>query len=368
MKVYDFSLIERVKSRIDHPEDLVWQYGSKGFNLAVKALKYAQNNEDSISLKWDGTPSIIFGRNPSTGKFTITDKSGFGAKSYNGHPETPQELYDMLYSRAPTQPNRSNFAKTIASLWPYLEEVTPTNLKGYYQGDLLYVGEPDVTDNNYVIKPNKISYTIPVDTKLGQLISKSKMGIAVHSFFKSETDGVPIPVNDIRELQQSEKVLVIPPKISNLKIYNVDNPNVSYVEKIDDFIDKANLKVRKISDLGSLFGRYINYMASMGLSDYTDAPNKFITWLEEHNISEGKKDRIKAYIKNNADAYNNLWKAIDEISKMKTSIKKQLDAQENNIIAANIHGKRNHEGYVISTPFGKIKLVDRHIFMRKEQQ
>lgn len=366
MKVYDFSLTERVKARIDHPEDLVWQYGSKGYEAAVNALTYAQENEESISLKWDGTPSLIFGRNPTTGQFTITDKSGFGSTTYDGHPSTAKELYQMLYARAPTQKNRQQFAKSIASIWKYLEEITPPSLRGYYQGDLLYIGTPEVDGENYVIKPNKISYVIPVNSKIGKMIGMSKVGIAVHSFFPSRNTSEPNPVDDVSELQTSSDVLVIPPKISKLKIYQIDSPNISNIQEIDSLLDKSNLKLKKISDFGTLVGRFMGYMASNGLSDYSDAPTKFVDWLETYNVTETKRDRIKLYIKENINAYNKMWKAIDEVTKMKTSIKKQLDNQENSVIMANIHGKQNHEGYVISTPFGKIKLVDRYIFMRKD--
>lgn len=367
MKKYDFILTERVKPRIDHPEDLVWQYGSSGFKNAVNALKYTQENEDSITLKWDGTPSLIFGRDPNTGKFTLTDKTGFGATTYKGRPDDAQELYNMLYSRLPNQPNRSEYAKKIAILWNYFEKITPPTLRGFYQGDLLYVGTPTVENNNYVIKPNKITYSIPVNSKFGKAISLSVIGIAVHSFFKNYGISVPEPVNDVSDLQTTNEVLVIPPRISTLKVFDVSSPKISNIDLIDSLLDQVVLKSKKISDFNTYIGKYVNHMARMGDNNYENAPTEFIKWFETYkNVSETKRNKIKLHIKENVDAYNKLWEAISKINEMKTLIKKQLDNQENNIIKASISGKNNHEGYVVSTPYGKIKLVDRYIFMRKD--
>ena len=51
------------------------------------------------SLKWDGSPAVIFGRD-ADGKFIFTDKSGFGVKAYKGKVESEQEMEDMYRARS----------------------------------------------------------------------------------------------------------------------------------------------------------------------------------------------------------------------------------------------------------------------------
>ena len=71
--------------RIQHAEDLVFWEGSKGAIRALDALASLATEEGqrTTSLKWDGSPAVIFGRDES-GQFVFTDKSGFTAKGYDG--------------------------------------------------------------------------------------------------------------------------------------------------------------------------------------------------------------------------------------------------------------------------------------------
>ena len=72
-------------ARIQHAEDVVFWEGSKGAIRAVESLKkLASGGHKDVTIKWDGSPAIIFGRDEISGEFVLTDKSGFGAKGYDG--------------------------------------------------------------------------------------------------------------------------------------------------------------------------------------------------------------------------------------------------------------------------------------------
>lgn len=364
MKTKDI-IIEAVRARIDHPEDWVWRNGSRGYDAAISALDYSQNNTNDISLKYDGTPSLIFGRN-SNGQLVVTDKSGFGAKKYNGHPVTPTELYQMLYSRKPAEEGRKEYATMIASLWPMLDSAVPKTTRGYYQGDLLYVGTPKLEENYFTFKPNKVEYKVLATSSLGNKIANSKAGIVVHSFFKNENQEVPDPLTDVSDLQQSPNLFVMSANMQDIRIPPVSPPKFEF-DDIDNILNPMVLKSKKISNFPQLIGSYINKMAVSGKEINKQSPADFLKWLPLSNTTVEKQDKIIEFINENKQSYVNLWKAILIVTKFKNIIKNELDNNQGNDIIATLNNEPNHEGYVVSTPSGKIKLVDRYKYMAKQQ-
>jgi len=82
-------------ARIDHAEDIVFWEGSRGAMRAVEALRNLEgDSHKDVTLKWDGSPAIIFGRNED-GEFILTDKSGFTAKGYDGRSKSGDDLTDV---------------------------------------------------------------------------------------------------------------------------------------------------------------------------------------------------------------------------------------------------------------------------------
>ena len=362
MKANDIIITEAVRARIDHPEDWVWQRGSSGYNSAISALDYAQQNPSDITLKYDGTPSLIVGRNDS-GQLVVTDKSGFGAKRYNGRPTDAKSLYQMLYSRKPADVGRDKYSATIASLWNLFEVAIPKTVRGYYQGDLLYVGTPKTDGENFVFTPNKVTYSVPVSSALGKRISTSKAGIVFHSFFKNENQAVPENITDVSTLANNPQLFVISASIPNANISPINAPKYDF-SGIDTFLDPLILKSKNITVLPSLVGNFINTRAREGKPITKSVPVDFVNWLPLSKATVEKQDNIKQYIEDNSQYYIELWKAILIVTAFKNNIKSQLDnSQTNSQISATLNGEPNHEGYVVDTPSGKIKLVDRYTFM-----
>ena len=86
-------------ARIQHAEDIVFWEGSKGAIRAIESLKsLEQGSHTDVTIKWDGSPAIIFGRNEQ-GEFILTDKSGFDAKGYDGKSTSAKDLEKMLLNR-----------------------------------------------------------------------------------------------------------------------------------------------------------------------------------------------------------------------------------------------------------------------------
>ena len=73
---------EKLK-HITHAEDRPLQNGAEGFQHAMGALNQAHEHMKSgghssgLTMKYDGSPSIVFGHHPETGKFFVASKSAF---------------------------------------------------------------------------------------------------------------------------------------------------------------------------------------------------------------------------------------------------------------------------------------------------
>jgi hypothetical protein len=360
-------LIERVKARIDHPEDFIWREGSVGYSNAIAAIDYAQRNPQKIKIKFDGTPSLIVGRDDN-GILVLTDKSGFGATKYDGHAKSQQDVYNMLYNRSPEQEGRQQFATAIAALYPLFDLSIDKNIRGYYQGDLLYVGKPDIQNNFYVFKPNKVEYRVPVDSILGKKIANSKAGIVFHGFFKNRGISVPEPIDDISRLNLDKRLFVLNSQMGNISLSMEKPKRIDQTELLDTLLNKETLVSYKIADFPLLIGRFLGYMARTGSVDYNNSAQNFITWLEKYsNVSVSKQDRIKNYISNNMKSYMILWNCIKNVVEFKTQVKSNIDEYDTENIQPYLDGEKSHEGYVVNTPYAVIKLVDRHKFMREKE-
>ena len=76
MRYRELRLVEnRIKlkegARIDHAEDIIFDEGSRGAIRALESLKQLeQGGHTDVTVKWDGSPAIVFGRNEA-GEFVL---------------------------------------------------------------------------------------------------------------------------------------------------------------------------------------------------------------------------------------------------------------------------------------------------------
>ena len=363
MKIIEL-LTEAIKARIDHPEDLAWQEGSKGIKRAMSALSHVATSPGTTSIKWDGSPALIMGRD-AAGNIVITDKSGFGAKGYDGKARSQEQLINMLAGRKPGDAERAAYAGKIGSLWPIIAAALPKDLRGYYQGDLLWVGTPAVQDGQFVFKPNKIEYRVNTNSELGQRIASSKAGMVVHGFFPDELTVEPTPIDDVSSLQGNPQFLVLGATAPRSEAIKLPIPAMPNTAGIDQLLDPTALREKQLTNFGALVGRYMAALASQGEDDYSQAANGFIKWIDSSGESAKKIVNAKEWINQHLTGYNNLWRSIQTVANYKSQIKAQMDKGTSDQVSASLEGVPGHEGYVAATPQGKIKLVDRYKFMRK---
>lgn len=351
--IFENQRLMEATARIEHLEDLVFEKGTRGIKEALAIIEAsAENTADTTTVKWDGKPAIIWGRKPD-GRFVLTDKSGFLAKGYDGLATSPDQLARIQRMRSG---ERGELIGIYAKLWPMLEAATPDNFKGYVQGDLLYTEQPPEVQGAYVFKPNFIEYRIPAASKLGQAISESEVGIAVHTRYADPQ----APAEPIRHITFNPHpgLLLIEPTQKDIK--NV-TPNrklerelrsvvAQHGSAIDSLFNPADLRAAGITDLPQLCKRYIN---SRITSNYDNLLPDFGAWLQK-SVTPRKYNNIVEYLqspRSNLDGISAAFTSFLLLHEIKTDMLNQLDRQQ-----------PGQEGWVIASDAGRAKLVNRFGF------
>jgi len=359
--------IIREASRIDHAEDLAYLQGSQGAIRALQSLRnMAKGGQGNVTLKWDGSPAVVFGRNDN-GEFVFTDKSGFVKSKGVGRTTSPDALKQELLMRSgginKEDPKRIAFADSMAQAFGVFEKAVPKDYRGYFKGDLLYYNTPPVIDKNFVFKPQLVEYAVDVASDLGKKIAKSSAGVVVHRMV--DPDGGEHPLKDL-DIFQGNQLLVVPP-VTIEQPAQVPNEELARLEQIikkdsadlDSLLDENKLRQMKMTDFPKIIYKYMNSKVDTGLDNLG---KDFVKWLSTRNdISRVKQQKIIDYIKQNMNAWTSLFEVITGIMKAKDSIIADLDKNPN-AVKAKTDGKEGGEGYVLAHPEGDIKLVNRAVF------
>ena len=168
---------------LEHLEDEIINYGVTGGRAAINFLRSLRNmlaggsrSSVNMTVKWDGAPAIFAGVDPEDGKFFVAKKSVFNVspKLYKTNAEIDADLSGALVGK---------FKVALA-------EFSKLGIKGVLQGDLMFTDDvsTDTIDGEkyYTFQPNTIVYAIPVDSKLGQIISRAKIGIVWHTTYTGD--------------------------------------------------------------------------------------------------------------------------------------------------------------------------------------
>ena len=344
-------------ARIEHPEDLVFDYGSKGITQALNGIMAAAKNPASTTVKWDGKPAIIFGRKP-TGEFVLTDKSGFEAKGYDGLATSPEHIAKMMSMRSG---ERSELVELYRRLFPLLRASVPQNFRGYIKGDLLFSQTPPVQNGNFVFTPNTVTYSVAANSDLGKKIANSQAAVVIHTALEAP-GAAPQPIR-AATLNPVKGLLILDPslkepraiKLNAAAVKNVQAIVAKYGAAIDKLFDPAELRARKISNLPALIKTYINSRVRSG--SFANLVQGFGEWVQQREPA--KAPRIFEWATVNKEAMAALFNAFIEISNIKNDLVRQLD-QQGQAVQASINGEAGHEGYVGQD----MKFVDRMRFSR----
>ena len=367
---HDRSIVTEGKDpRIPYVEDLVFKTGLKGLRQALDIIKQsAEDSRKHVSIKWDGSPALIFGRKPN-GEFVLTDKAGATAVGYDGLATSPSMMTNIMSRRDAgdaakgKKSDRSGLAQMYRDVWPYFEAAVPENFRGYAKGDLLYYPQMPYQEDAgfFTFQPNQyggIAYRIPINSPLGQEIAGTRVGIAVHSQMADPADPEQPITKDLDTMFNSVPGLMMtPPTVKNLQNIVLDKKLLQQLSQlargpngraIEQLLNPNELRSMKITDLPALMEKFIN---SLKGTDYSQAtPAEFGQWLQS-NVTPNKFQNIIEYLnspKSNITGMAAAFTAWNLLHELKIDIKRQLDLQQ-----------PGQEGWVMATPAGRAKIVDR---------
>lgn len=345
-------------ARVSHPEDMIISMGSFGAKLAINSIKQMATNPETISIKPDGKPAIVWGRDENG--FGMMDKHMF-AKGIIPH--SPKELAQVYAERKGG--GREELASMMAALWPQFEASLSGSFKGWMFGDLLYSQRPGVQDGAFVFQPNTVVYTVPVDSELGKRMAASTSGIVAHSYFAAP--GQPGKhISNLRGINTNGPLLVIddqftvPPKVkipADLKaLETFINSNSASMDKL---LDKSALAAAKISSFPTIFQKYVN--AKVKARDFSNFGSDFVEWMAGAKVSGSMQQNIAAYLQENKAGYKVMCQSFLGIMKVKDHIVALLDNHPAPM-QATVQGVPGQEGYMVHTGSGPVKAVDRQRF------
>jgi len=283
-------------THIEHPEDSILTG-----DLSVLDWFTARG---TLSVKIDGAPAIVWGRNPATGNFFVGTKSVFNKVK-------------IKINETHTQIDHNHSGRVADILHAALDYLPRTNR--IIQGDFLGFGGVDT------FCPNTVTYVFPEKVT-------AKIVVAPHTRYEANDDlrdswAIPLTVN----LESTDDCLFVKPDAYILH----GQTSFADVEEVCNFARQMSTacEFATVKEAAKI-KQQINACIRVG----TDVEDGFIDC--DINLIR-------------------LWKLVK-------SIKEDcLFLCRNNGPAAYLNGDRvDAEGYVLSNEFGTFKLVNREVFSR----
>lgn len=360
-----FTLNSKLGRTFNHIEDLVFLYGSNGALEAVQHFYELNSLEGSKSIrfKWDGGSQVFWGREWPGGPLVIATHNSWQKqiKSYSS-----DEIFQFIVERDRVNLERTCFAEKFASLYPLLDQVTPSNSVGFFYADAMYLSRPAVINGNFEFSPNRQSrttYYVKRSSNLGQKIEQSSAFLAGHAYYRefgsAEIDQDPIVTFD--------HFNYVPEIIIHNPIYNQSQLNISVVEldTVKEFIvnnqndiDKFLTSVKGLADLREIIYKYVNYCAKQQQL-HTLSKESFLSWVETANISLNKRTKIKMLDCLHPSAIDSIFTLVKMLQKIKNNVIDQLESMHSaDIWDSNGEGRVRYAD--LTKKFGHVKLVPRH--------
>lgn len=342
--------------RTPHPEDFILN-GSQSASDAINGMLAAISNPNIVSIKWDGSPAIIFGRRPADGAFTMNYKEYIGIPG--GQVTTSQELLNFF-----AQNNKNmDVGQKLANMFDAVASIVPTGFKGFVQGDVMWT-EPVTEQQGYFVfqaNPYGVTYRVKTNSSVGKQIQARPFGLAVHTYgtdVERTTKGTELTgktsLEGLGGLSGTNKFITVLTGTMGTK-FRLKEP-VQYVRAAQSAVTKFS-NLNGDAFLGSLTQSTIAKLQTYYNRKYTGQAVD-AAWLQ--------KNLTAPQFKLVADEENRpIMEALDvayvALYNLKLAILSQLEPQVSGV-EQYVGDVPKGEGFVINTPSGFIKLVNRGVF------
>jgi hypothetical protein len=211
-----------------------------------------------------------------------------------------------------------------------------------------------------VFQPNTVQYRIPAKSALGKRIGTSNIGIAMHSMY-ADPGSPREPLNRVA-FNPVQGLLLIEPiggkeiEPDQQLIDQIKSLAKTKGQAINTLFNPAELRTNQITDLAKLCVDYIN--ARIGTGNFDNLLGGFGEWLQS-KVTPRKYANIIEYLQSptsNKDGLVAAFTAFILLHELKLDILKQLDLKD-----------PGHEGWVMATPAGYAKAVNRFDFTARNR-
>ena len=355
---------------LEHVEDLIFD-GHSGWLEALGTLSdvrwaiLGHDDDTKVSTKYDGSPSIVFGHHPVTGRFFVGTKSVFNKEPKINYTE---EDIDRNHES-------EGLRKKLKLALSCIGIVTPM---GVYQGDFMYDHDDIVQFGNFAeFTPNTLTYSTLPDSEMWLRTRHAIIGIVVHTQYvfvgydvTSLADMVAEPIDDLSHFHKCGEVHIIDP---NVKLPFVDLPSLAVIDEIfdtaSDFARDVNWRITDLLPIEHI-RPYVNDCVK---NETETTALGFAMFLVVHGMKQsvklktlhGQAKKLKSYLEISntvleyATAYENLFKVNRHLRNAKDILIQTLDTQSE--FETFVNGEPvGGEGYVVNN----VKLVNRHEFSR----
>lgn len=341
---------------LEHLEDTVLNFGTKGAKDSVELL----NKGFVPTVKYDGSPAVFAGTDPSDGKFFVAKKSVFN--------KTP-----ILY-KTPGQIEKADLPSDLKDKFIIaLKEFKKLDIKGVIQGDIMFTKNDIKKVNSAFVKfqPNTITYRLPEVE-----VRNKNIGVVWHTQYTGKSLETMTASFDfsITSLKQTKGVWQ---QDANYKggVVNVDTNNINIPTKLTKFLNIQNSFPKKL--IGAKLKTFNNKFVMEGkkLSSSSRHARSYITYVKNrYNVEIDKLKTVKARTQLTEQRDQVVEALQQEVSTIQSIVEfqKGITTAKNKVInklnkVQDVmcfigDNRTNPEGYVAISKSGPIKLVNRYEF------
>lgn len=343
----------RVGREYNHVEDLVFIDGAAGANKAADILEKLGSDSGDVAIKWDGNPTIYWGREDD-GQFVLVGKNGWGKNKST----SADDLANFIKNSGKGEEWREKFGNDMADIFNIMEAATPQNFRGFVYGDLLYHTGKPFSDNGDSVEftPNLVTYTVDKGSKLGKRVAGSKVGVVVHTKYDEFGGSAGTPISDVQELNSNDVVVLGQTYVAHQPEVNTDEVKEirAMTQKHGQIIDQFLAPVKGLSDMKNIIYTYVNQMTRARQLDKLETG--FFDWLSKSKVSANKQAKIADMHQQMPKALPAVFALVKKVMTVKDHIIDQLDNADADV-KQSTKGEKGGEGYVALDT--KTKLVPR---------
>jgi hypothetical protein len=357
---------------LEHVEDHVIHGGSEGFAHAFQTLNGVHDqlrgvkNNTKITMKYDGSPSVVFGTHPETGKFFVGSKSVF-----NKNPK-------LNYTPEDIEKNHGHAPGLVSKLKAALEHLPKVHDgKGVYQADIMHAGDVKHEGHRVSYKTNTITYHHPADSEHAQKAVNSKIGVAIHTAYEGKKfEDMKVKQGHVPELNDHEDVHQLPIHHDLSKVSYTQADQSEYKKHLDNAVSEYKKMPKEghaeVAKHDTPIKTYLNATVRDGSTPSHEEFAKHYSTTMKKKVAGVKTEAAKArhtkthddtmsHVKANKAHIEGAIAMQQHLQKAKGVLTNALNT--NNTIGHEIAGApTNPEGYVVHHNDKPSKFVHRHEF------